>query len=82
MSRLAVQQHHFRHRGRAFHFVAYDGVPANAGQGRAATPPTWYLMSAGKRWEVMPEVSAQPDDERDLLLARWLDEHVFSASAS
>ena len=80
MSRLAVQQHHFSHRGRAFHFVAYDGVPANAGQARAAVPPTWYLMSAGKRWEVMPEVPAQPDDERDMQLARWLDENVFGVT--
>lgn len=78
MSRLAIQQHHFNHRGRAFHFVAYDGLPGNAAQGREATPSTWYLMSAGKRWEVMPEVSTQPDEERDLQFAHWLDQHVFS----
>jgi hypothetical protein len=37
-------------------------------------------MSAGKRWEVMPEVPAQPDDERDMQLARWLDENVFGVT--
>ncbi|HET7601553.1 MAG TPA: hypothetical protein VFK36_00960 [Gemmatimonadales bacterium] len=80
MSRLAVQQHHFSYRGRAFHFVAYEAIPANAAQGREATPPSWYLMSAGKRWEVMPEVSAQPAEERDLQFACWLDQHVFGVS--
>jgi len=78
MTRLAVQQAHFSHRGRAFHFVAYDGLPGNAAQGREAVVPTWYLMSGGKRWEVMPEVAAQPDDERDVQFARWLDQHVFA----
>jgi hypothetical protein len=34
-------------------------------------------MSAGKRWEVMPEVSAQPVDERDSQFAHWLDKNVF-----
>lgn len=78
MTRLAVQQAHFSHRGRAFHFVAYDGLPGNVAQGREAVAPTWYLMSAGKRWEVMPEVAAQPDDERDVQFAQWLDQHVFA----
>lgn len=68
------------HRGREFHFVSYDGHVANIAKGEVAAPAMWYLMMAGKRYEVMPQEAGQPATERDLLLADWLDTHVFHAT--
>ncbi|HLS47276.1 MAG TPA: hypothetical protein VK012_02090 [Gemmatimonadales bacterium] len=78
MSRHAVHQHHIHHRGRAFHFVAYEGEPANPARGKTAIEPAWYLMASGKRWEVMPTVAEQPEEERASQFQEWLDENVFS----
>lgn len=75
MARTAIHQHYLRHRGRAFHFVAYQAEPPSKDQ--PATPPTWFLMSAGKRWQAMPEEADQPEEARDAMLTAWLDEHVF-----
>ena len=77
MSRHTVQQHRLTHRGREFHFVAYEAQPANPARGDEGAPPTWFLMSSGKRWNVMPIVSDQPEAERDKKLALWLDRNVF-----
>lgn len=73
-----TDQCHLVHRGRAFHFVSYEGQLANPSRQQAATPATWFLMNAGKRWAVMPEVPDQGRAELDELLGHWLDEHVFS----
>lgn len=80
MARTAIHQHFLRHRGRAFHFVAYQGDPATKDQ--PAGQSTWYLMSAGKRWSVMPEDTEHSEDQRDALLTAWLDENVFEADAN
>lgn len=79
MSGYKTDQRRVIHRGREFHFVSYDGVPANPRVGQAATQPTWYLMRAGKRWAVMPQVADQPETALDLALQSWLDAHVFAA---
>ncbi len=81
MSGYRVEQHRLNHRGRTFHFVSYEGSPANPTKQLPATLPTWYLMSAGKRWEVMPQQSGQDVAERDRLFAEWLDANVFAAGA-
>ncbi|HEU4828940.1 MAG TPA: hypothetical protein VFT04_07075 [Gemmatimonadales bacterium] len=77
MSRHPVHQLHLHHRGRAFHFVAYDGEPANVARGKEAVPPTWFLMASGKRWAVM-EVAEAPEAERDTQFTQWLDQNVFA----
>ena len=77
MSRHTVQQHRLTHRGREFHFVAYEAQPGNPARGEEGMPPTWFLMSSGKRWNVMPIISDQPEAERDKKLALWLDRNVF-----
>ncbi len=77
MSRHTVLQHRLVHRGREFHFVSYEGHPANPTRGEEAMPPTWFLMSSGKRWNVMPALDDQPENERDRKLAQWLDKNVF-----
>ncbi|HEX9730023.1 MAG TPA: hypothetical protein VGA37_16110 [Gemmatimonadales bacterium] len=77
MSRPVVEQRRVRHRGREFHFVSYDGVPANVKREQAATEPAWWLMSAGTRWEVMPFHPGREGGELDRAFAQWLDAHVF-----
>ncbi len=79
MSRLLAEQRRLQYRGRMFHFVSYDGVPANPKRGQPATEPAWWLMSAGRRWEVMPFDPGGDDAELERAFAAWLDEHVFSS---
>ena len=78
MGRFKVEQRRITLQGREFHFVSYEGQPANAARQQAATAPTWYLMSDGKRWLVMPHEPGQEPDELDGLLISWLETHVFS----
>ena len=78
VSSLRVEQRRLLVRGRTFHFVSYDGIPANVARQIAATAPTWFMMSAGKRWPVMPHVSGQDSADVDRLLAEWVEQHVFA----
>ena len=55
MSTYKILQRHLSHRGRSFHFVSYEGHPANPAKQINAAPPTWFLIASGKRWEVMTE---------------------------
>ena len=52
MNKHKVEQRRLVFKGREFHFVSYE-----AGRQRAraieATEASWFLMSAGKRWEVI-----------------------------
>jgi hypothetical protein len=72
LSTYKVEQRRVRYRGRDFHFVSYDGHPANERRGELAAPAMWYLMGPGKRWAVMPQVVGQPDDEIERALLGWL----------
>jgi hypothetical protein len=67
-----VRQCRLSYRGRDFHFVSYDGHPANARRGEPETPPMWYLMGPAKRWPVMEHDPQQSDDEVELQLLTWL----------
>jgi len=80
MTKLAVEQVHLRHRDRIFHFVSYQGQPADHKRNRAAIDPAWFLMTAGKRWEVMPHTPDQAQAERDHLFTAWLEQHVFAST--
>ncbi len=75
-----VEQRRLTHRGREFHFVSYDGQPANEKRGQVATAPAWWLMGAGTRWEVAPCRPGQSQDELDRVFVRWLETHVFRAA--
>lgn len=77
MSKEKTDQRHLTHRGRRFHFVSYEGIPANPGRLQLATGPAWFLMSAGKRWSVMPNEPGIGPDELDRQLTDWLDGNVF-----
>ena len=67
-----LEQRHLFFRGRDFHFVTYDGHPANERRGEAAAPPMWYLMGPGKRWPVMPYVMGQADEDVVQGILAWL----------
>lgn len=75
-----VEQRRLVHRGREFHFVSYDGQPANEKRGQSATAPAWWLMGAGTRWEVAPCRPGQSQEELDRVFTRWLETHVFRAA--
>lgn len=77
VTRHAVEQRRLMYHGREFHFVSYDGLPANAKRAQAATDPAWWLMSAGTRWEVMPFQPGQAQEELDRGFTAWLDANVF-----
>lgn len=80
VTRHAVEQRRFTYRGRGFHFVSYDGLPANAKRAQPATAPAWWLMSGGMRWEVMPFQPGQTPQQLDLRFMAWLDANVFAPS--
>ena len=67
-----VRQCRLSYRGRDFHFVSYEGHPANERRGETAMPAMWYLMGPAKRWPVMEHVPEQPDDEVEKGLLKWL----------
>ena len=77
MSRYKIQQRQLPYRGKVFHFVSYDGEPANASKLLLAKEPAWFLMTAGKRWPVMKEEMGLSEEELDRKLTQWLDANVF-----
>lgn len=77
MSRFSVEQRRLTYRGRVFHFVSYDGVPANARRGEPGTAPAWWLVDAPRRWEVMPFEPGQDVGDLDRAFTEWLEVHVF-----
>lgn len=80
MSAYKTQQHRLVHRGRSFHFVSYEGRPADVKRQQPEMPPTWYLMLAGKRWMVSPQAGEITPAELDRQFGEWLDAHVFSGA--
>lgn len=72
-----TEQHRIILHGRELHFVAYEGVPANARRREPAIPPMWYLMSGGKRHRVMEYLIGQPAAEVDGALRQWAEENAF-----
>jgi hypothetical protein len=72
VSSYKVEQCRIHYRGRDFHFVSYDGHPANERRGELAAPPMWYLMGPGRRWPVAPQILGQPAAEVERTLIAWL----------
>jgi hypothetical protein len=77
VAKFVTEQRRLTHRGRSFHFVSYDAVPVETAHLLPSVGPAWFLMSAGKRWPALPRYGDQDPAELDLLLAQWLDVHVF-----
>jgi len=80
MSSYKTQQHRVVHRGQSFHFVSYEAQPADEKRHQLEMPASWYLMLAGKRWMVSPQVGETVPVELDRQFAEWLDAHVFTAA--
>jgi hypothetical protein len=78
MSGYRTQQHRLIRRGRTFHFVSYEGQPADMKRLQPEMPPTWYLMLAGKRWIVGPQHAESVGADLDREFGEWLDAHVLS----
>jgi hypothetical protein len=78
MSAYKTEQHRLVHRGREFHFVTYEGHPANPAKGEPAMVASWFLMNAGKRQLVMPQTAGQEPEELGRLFTKWLDAHAFA----
>ena len=78
MTAFRTEQRYVFHRGREFHFVSYEGQPADVRKAIGATPPTWYLLNAGKRWAVVPLMADESADDIERRLIEWLDVNVFS----
>jgi hypothetical protein len=72
MGGYKVEQRRLFYQGREFHFVSYEGSRANPGRGQPETPPTWFLMSGGRRLAVMPQRAGQEPEELDRCLLEWL----------
>ena len=79
MAQQLVEQLRLIHRGREFHFVSYEGARAKSKRTEPDTEPSWWLMSSGTRWEVMPFDPASDEAEIEEALTDWLDEHVFQS---
>ncbi len=75
-SRYRVEQRIITHLGRSFRFVSYDGQPVNAARKKPATEPAWFLVNAGYRLEVMPQLPGEDLDDVDRRLKEWLEAHV------
>ncbi len=81
MSGPKTEQHRLTLHSRELHFVAYEGIPANARRGEPAVPPSWYLMSGGKRHRVMEWLIGQSVEERDSALRKWAEENAMGPIA-
>ncbi len=80
MSSYKTQQHRLVHRGQSFHFVSYEAQPADEKRHQIEMPASWYLMLAGKRWVVSPQVGETAAEDLDRQFAEWLDAHVFTGA--
>jgi len=80
MSNYKTQQQHVVRQGRSFHFVSYEGQPADLKRQQPEVPACWYLMLAGKRWMVMPEVAESTPADLERQFSDWLEVHVFGGA--
>jgi hypothetical protein len=77
VSAYKTQQHRLVCRGRTYHFVSYEGTPADVKRQQPELPAAWFLMLAGKRWMVAPQVGETAPAELDRQFGEWLESHVF-----
>ena len=80
MSSYKTQQHRLVHRGQSFHFVSYEGQTADEKRHQPEMPASWFLMLAGKRWMVSPQLGETLPVDLDRHFAEWLDAHVFTGA--
>jgi hypothetical protein len=71
-----VQQRQIVHRGRVFHFVSYENPRTQAVPDELSSSATWFLMSAGTRWGVRPQIAGEEPEDTDRRLVEWLEERI------
>ncbi len=77
MPAFKPEQRHLNVRGRAFHFVSYEGHAADPKRGRALTPAMWYLMVEGRRCPVIPYEPGQSAPDLDAALLGWVEDNAL-----
>jgi hypothetical protein len=82
VSAFKSQQRLLTIRGRSFHFVSYEGQPANVKRGEDASPAMWYLMVEGRRCPALVWEQNQSLDDVDRELAKWAAENAFGPVAA
>lgn len=76
MSAFKPQQRRLTIRGRDYHFVSYEGHPADARKQLTSAPPMWFLMVEGRRIPVFPCEPSQPLLEVDAALSVWVADNA------
>ena len=71
------EQRHLTIRGRHFHFISYEGRPADHRHAQLAFPPMWYLMSEGHRCPVLPCDLSQSPAELSAALRDWAEDNAM-----
>jgi hypothetical protein len=71
------QQHHLSIRGRDFHFVSYEGQPADARKNLLAQPSMWYLMCEGRRLPAIVCEEGQSLTAVDDALREWAEANAI-----
>jgi hypothetical protein len=77
VSAFKSQQRFITIRDRAFHFVSYEGRPANVRRGEEAAPAMWYLMVEGRRCPALLWEQNQSFEDVDRDLSKWATDHAF-----
>lgn len=77
MSSFKPDQRRLMIRGRVFHFVSYEGQPANPRRAQPSSPPMWFLMVEGRRCPVLPFDPTQSSTEVDAALLAWAKDNAL-----
>jgi hypothetical protein len=77
VSTFTPQQRHLTIRGRPFHFVSYEGRPANPRREQPSYPPMWYLMVEGRRYPVLPCDPSLSLPQLDAALCAWAEDNAL-----
>jgi hypothetical protein len=77
MSAFKPQQRHLTIRGRAFHFVSYEGRPTNRRRAQLPYPAMWYLMVEGRRCPVLPCDTTLSLPQLDAALSAWAEDNAL-----
>jgi hypothetical protein len=77
MSAFKPQQRHLTIRGRAFHFVSYEGSAGNMHRAQLPYPPMWYLMVEGHRCPVFPCAAEVALPQLDAALTAWVEDNAL-----
>jgi len=76
MGSFKPEQRHLVIRGRAFHFVLYEGQPGRGSPKQGASPAVWYLMVEGRRCPVFACDPQRDAADTDAALIAWAEDNA------